>query len=288
MTSTRQDAPQRSESRVPRGTELSNDQAARIAAAEEAARKDRKRILQWEQIVAMLSLLSPSDVGQALNTFSVDEVVNFLRHCPNLRDQVTYWSEQHFESLKRPDIVQDVLRLESLGVRREPIAIAMKVIKFSPFIDSYFDQLGDKRERQRRAKRLLAPLPELSDLAKTFGDIPPLASQEMPNPAKIISELKLLSSMLSWGDFLYDSLGANHLMEVSKFGLASLVHEITGMFLDGAVANLIGAALDRRFDKTAHRVWRINNYERLQQNMPIMTRVLIALNVLVSPPKARC
>jgi len=32
------------------------------------------------------------------------------------------------------------------------------------------------------------------------------------------------------------SLGANHLLEVSKFGLASLVHQSTGKFLDRIVA----------------------------------------------------
>jgi hypothetical protein len=109
-----------------------------------------------------------------------------------------------------------------------------------------------------------------------------LISRKIPNPSNIISELKLLSSIFDWGEFIYDSLGANHLLEVSKFGLASLVRETTGKFLDRAVANLIGGALDHpRYDETGHRVWRIDNYRRLEQNMPIVTRFFVALNNVV-------
>jgi hypothetical protein len=288
MTSDKQNTPS-----IPEGdpeaneTERTVKRAARIAAAEEAARKDRKRILGYEKLVGFLSALSPRDIGRFLNAFSNEQLVVFLGQIPELPDFAMHWSVQYLQSLNRGDIVQDILRLESLGVRREPIAVAMKIIKFSPFLDNSFDKLGEKRTRQRRAKRLLAPVPDLRDLAKAFGEPPALISQNLPNPAKISVELKMLSSMLSWGAFLYDSLGANHLLEVSKFGLASLVRETTGKFLDRSVANLVGAALDNhRYDETGHRVWRINNYERLQQNVPIVTRVFIALNAVFSLPKA--
>lgn len=289
MTSEKQNTPPISEGAEGNQTEQTTKQAVRAAAAEHAARKDRDRRLRYEKLVAFLTALSPRDVGQFLNAFSNQQLVSFLGQVPELPDFLTVWSVQYLQSLNRSDIVQDVLRLESLGVRREPIAMAMKAIKLSPFVDNSFGQLGDKRTRQRRAKRLLAPVSDLRDLAKAFGEPPALISQNIPDPARIISELEILSSMLSWGDFLYDSLGANHLLEVSKFGLASLVRETTGKFLDSTVANLIGAALDHhRYDETGHRVWRIDNYQRLQQNAPVVTRILTALNALVSSPNAHC
>jgi hypothetical protein len=121
------------------------------------------------------------------------------------------------------------------GVYPEPLyGENMRAIPESLNKTSYWyrAQFGDKRERVQRAKRLLVPLPELSALASMFGDIPALVSQKMPNPSLITSDLKLLSALFELGEFTYDSLGANHLLEVSKFALASLVHETTGQYLD--------------------------------------------------------
>lgn len=262
------------------------DQAARARAAEEFVRRDQRLILEHEQLVAFLAALSPSDVNRFLSGISVDAIVSLLRQMPELPILVTPWGENYLESFKTPNTLGDVERLVKLGVRRESLAIAMILIKYSPVLDNSFAQFGDSRERRQRAKRLLVPLPDLLELAKMFGEIPPLASKKFPNPSKIISELKMLSSIFDWGEIIYSCLGANHFLEVSKFGLASLVHETTGKFLDRAVGNLIGAALDHNgYDETAYRVWRVNNYARLRETVPIVTRALLALNSVVSVPE---
>jgi hypothetical protein len=95
--------------------------------------------------------------------------------------------------------------------------------------------------------------------------------------------LKLLSAIFELGEFTYESLGVNHLLEVSKFALASLVRETTGRYLDRLVSNLISAALnDYDYDENRHRIWRIDNYERLQQSVPIVTGILVALNTVIA------
>jgi hypothetical protein len=286
MTTERQCIPQKGESPGHRNTEISNGLAVRLAAAEEAARQDRKRIAEYELLVKGFASLPPTFVGKLINKLSVEEIIGLLKQVPAFIEPLKHWSEQYFKSAERLDIVQDVQRLEALGVKRESMAIAMTAICFSPFFDKPFAQLGDKRKRRERAKRLLIPLPDLHDLAKEFGQPPALVAQKIPNPSRIIAELKFLSSMLSWGEFIYDSLGANHLLEVSKFALASLVHDATGRFLDREVSYLICVALnDYNYDENRHRVWRINNYDRLQQKVPIVTRILIALNTVVTVDK---
>lgn len=287
MTNKKQSAAETRGTHVPPDLEMSDGLAARLALAEEAALKERQQISLYEFLVALFDTLPPSYIKQALSGFSAETIANFLRQIPEFSDLVTYWSNQYFESSNRPDIESDVERLQSLGVRRESIAIAMMLIKFSPSFDNSFAQFGDARERRQRAQRMLAPVTDLRDLAKLLGDIPPLVSDRIPNPSRIASELKLFASILDWGEFIYDSLGANHLEEVSKFGLASLVYERTGKFLDRAVGNLVWAALGRRrgYDETRHRVWRVNNYKRLQQNVPVLTQLLIALNAVVSQPE---
>jgi hypothetical protein len=104
-------------------------------------------------------------VRRQVNTISIEGIVSFFSQIPEFQDSLGYWGEHYFESLKRPEIEQDVPRLESLGVRRESTAIGMATIKLSPIFDNSFAQFGDKRERKQRAKKLLTPLPELNDPA---------------------------------------------------------------------------------------------------------------------------
>jgi hypothetical protein len=157
MSKKRKDRPEIPDSQEHQETGDPNDQVARFALAEEAALKDRMQGLHYEQLVELVAALSPSDVNQFLTAFSVDSITGFLRLVPNFPFLVAQWSGQLFESMNRPDIMADVERLQSLGVRRETMAMAMMVIKFSPVFDNSFAQLGGTRERRRRAKRMLAP-----------------------------------------------------------------------------------------------------------------------------------
>lgn len=182
------------------------------------------------------------------------------------------------------NIKSDLERLSGLGVRPETIAIAMMAIGLSRKLDGVFGQFGDKRTRHGRAKLLLTPVPVLEELALLFRALPPdTPTKHYPQPAQVISDLKSLSSVYGWGEWLYEFLGANSVFEVSRFALASLVHEVTGKFLDREVSGLTGAALfDDEYDETRHRVWRIDNYKRLRRSVPIATRLLIAFNTVVS------
>jgi hypothetical protein len=222
-------------------------------------------------------------------TFSLQQIVVALSQTlSNDPDSIfNQWSRLFLQSFDSFNIKPDIERLVSLGVRHQTIAIAMMGIKLSLQFDGMFAQFGDKRTRRRRARTLLAPVPVLLELAEMMGELPPeLPSDKIPHPAKVISDLKFLSSTLGWGEWLYEFLGANSFFEVSKFALASVVREVTGKFYDREVSSLTGAALrSADYDETRHRVWRISNYERLQRNVPIAPRLLVALNVVVSHPK---
>jgi len=243
-------------------------------------------------MLEMFAAVSPAEARELLQDLLTQELlVQFLGEL--LSDEVltlglAKWSERYLRSsLESFNIEPDIQRLVGLGIRREVIAIAMIAINRSRHIDAAFGELGEGRERQRRAKMLLEPLPILQQMATMFGNIPDdVPGANFPNPARIIADLRLLSSMFSWGEWLHDFFGANSFFELSRSALAGLVSEKTGHFLDRVVSNLTGAALqDYEYDETRHRVWRITNRDRLQENTKIAVRLLSAINEVIPQPE---
>lgn len=180
-------------------------------------------------------------------TFSLQQLVFAMSQgLSNDPDSLlSQWSHLFLESFNSFNIKPDIERLVNLGIRPQTIAIAMMGIKLSRQFDGMFSQFGDKRTRQRRTRALLAPLPVLKELAKMMGELPPELrhADKFPHPTKIISDLNFLSSVLGWGEWIYEFLGANSLFEASKFAFASLVREVTGKFHDREVSSLTGALL---------------------------------------------
>jgi len=243
------------------------------------------RILPDDLMYTFFSSIPPRQAGAFLNEISLEHLVTIFSQTvsDDPDSPLRQWTRLHFQRLESFNIEKDVGRLANLGVEPEVIALVMMAIRLSRGFDGAFGQFGDKRTRKRHAKSLLSPIPVLEDLATIIGEIPDeLAHEKFPNPKKTISDLKTLSYVVNVGEWLCSFLGANSLLELSKFALASLVHETTKKFHDREVSNIIGAALwNYDFDETAHRVWRNSNYSRLFKDAHIATRILLALNKVV-------
>jgi hypothetical protein len=270
------------------------ERSSEIPVPHETGQSSAKRALKaegYEMAAVFFTSMPPREAKKWVDeTFSVEQIVLAMSQgLSNDPDSLlNQWGQLFLQSFNSFNIKPDTERLVSLGVRPQTIAIAMMGIKLSLQFDRMFGQFGDKRTRRRRARALLAPLAVLEELANLMGELPPElpAADKFPRPAKIISDLKFLSSALGWGEWLYEFLGANSLFEVSKFALASLVREVTGKFHDREVSSLTAAALrNDEYDETRHRVWRISNYKRLQGSVSIATRLLVALNMVVSQSK---
>src|SRR5260370_39102852 len=101
MTNKTQDVPKKRRSPVLQETEVPGDLKATLALAEESARIDRKRMSEYEQVLALLRMFSPNDVGQFLNAFSIDGIVNFLRQIPQFSVSLAQCIAHYFKSLYR-------------------------------------------------------------------------------------------------------------------------------------------------------------------------------------------
>jgi hypothetical protein len=240
-----------------------------------------------ESVKEAVTSISPRGLGKSLNeAMSVEELVQVFEQIdPHSRTAVAQMGETYFLSFKPFNIDLDAERLEKLGIKRATLTLAMLAIRLSRQFDGAFKEFGDKRTRDRQKRALLAPIPILREMTKLFGEVPDKSAINTPHPAKAVSELESLAAMLSWGEKIYEFLGANSLYETSRFALASLVYETTRKYLDREVSSLIAAALyTDDYDETRHRVWRISNYKRLQAAVPIATRFLLAVNKVASPP----
>jgi hypothetical protein len=230
---------------------------------------------------------SPMRIRGALNTVSLQELISGFstKISKDHNSPLRMWTRSVLKGLESFHISSDVERLATFGTRPETLAIAMMVIRVSRQFDGMFSEFGDKRIRHRRLKALLTPIPVLEELGRMFGDVSPelRESRYFPYPARVISDLNNLSYLCRGGEWLSEILGAKCLFEVSRFALASLVHDVTGKFRDREMSKLTGAALlDYDYDENRHRVWRIDNYKRLNESIPIATRLLVAFNTVVS------
>ncbi len=237
-----------------------------------------------EQIFAFVD---PEKIRAKLNNLSVAQIeellVSALGKGPHAA--LAEWAEYRLKLLDDYNITEDFKRVEDLRIRKETLAILLMAINLSPGLDYGFGKLfGDKRTRQKHAAALLAPIPTLTILLDSMGNLAKDFKQtSLASPARAISDLKFLSSFFVMGDKIYEFLGVNSLLELSKFGLASLVHASGGNYLDREVSALTGAALQKPdYDETGHRVWRIRNFPRLQRSVPFLTKVCIAFNNVLS------
>jgi hypothetical protein len=201
------------------------------------------------------------------------------------------WATFRLDVLRDFTIQSDWQRLEEMGVTRECLAVAMMLINLAPGIDPLLKQYSrNKRQRQAKAEMLLSPIPVLEEIAQVRkGMYEESAREEIekahdyPTPDSIINGLRLTADLLLMGDKLLDAIEANSMLEIAKYGLAGVVRRVTARYHDREVSALTGAALQKPdYDETAHRVWRIRNYPRLEHGIPrIVPVALHAINTVL-------
>jgi hypothetical protein len=224
------------------------------------------------------------EMRSRLNEISVVELTDALVST-GLRKGGTFskWTEFRLGLLKDFHITADIQRLVEWGINKETLNVSLFFINLAPMLDYFFKEMfGDKRTRLRNARSLATAAAVLENMSKlvpgmpdTFGKIPSLDITA--------NGVKHYASMLVWGETAYEFIGANSLVEVTKYALAGLVKNKTGKFHDREVSALTGAALQKfDYDETAHRVWRIRNYGRLEKSFPIAPRFLHAFDNALS------
>jgi hypothetical protein len=228
--------------------------------------------------------------SRPLHDISLEDIVRLLRETPGLdlpSPRLTAFATFRLKLLEPYRIQPDIKRLESWGVKKETLALVLMAINLAPGFDYFLrERLGNKQVRQKQAKMLLAPLPVLGQFSEISGrntQSHSTASDFFPDPERLAQGLKVYASMLTWADELWDAMGVHSFQETTKYAFAGFVKRVSGKYHDKEVSALTGAALQREdYDETAHRVWRIRNYPRLDKAIPFAALFAVAFNTVLS------
>jgi hypothetical protein len=228
---------------------------------------------------------SAKEAIAALNKAPLGKLVEIL-NAAGVRPHpaFTQAAEERLQMLEPFQTRPDYQRLEQEGVQKETMMIALTVINIAPEFDRMFRTSLYKRSRQRFVKQLLAPIPVLKKLDGVMGDtIKKFPGTTIGRADLLVSNLQHFANIMSWADDLKELLGSNSFLGLAKYAFAGLVKRVTNKYHDREVSALTGAALLKSdYDETTHRVWRIQNYPRLEATCPIAPNALQSLNSVFS------
>jgi hypothetical protein len=216
-------------------------------------------------------------IGQDIPLEKLEEVFSRLEFTKD--GSLAEWTTWRFQRLADFRLGPGLKKLASAGIRRETIAFGMYFVTISPGLDVCLkDLLGERRTRMRDAMALERAAGILRRMSDALPNLPEML-KALPSFALTARALETYSLMLVWGVAISAITGAGSCQEMAKYSLAGVVKRVTGKFHDREVSAMTGAALrDFEYDETAHRVWRIRNYDRLERSFPLVPMCLQALN----------
>jgi hypothetical protein len=183
-------------------------------------------------------------------------------------------------------------KLIALGIQEETLFVAFLLFMFLPQIDKTLQTaFGDIKERRRKAEKLreaAALMDEFASSASGFLEATLRRStlgKTLPMPRETADGLHIYANALFIREQLRDALDLNSGVELAKYTLAGAIHRITGKYHDREVSAVLGVFLrNLDYDETAHRVWRIRTFPRLNPTCAYLPIILHALNSVLSEP----
>jgi hypothetical protein len=223
------------------------------------------------------------------------------------------WAKRKRESLKEWSAEASFDKLCMQGCRAIPLAITIEIIQRSPSFDSKWrGVIGSARQREQQIHSLEKAATVLESLLSSFADtilddyresldadlfervrketVAPSNLENwpttvLPHPATAIRALREYASILRLFYSFEQEIAVGSALIFSKYLISAYVNKATATFHDPEVSALIGASLRATYDETAHRMWRMRNYERIDEHLSRFADLLVAIGVVVAPSK---
>lgn len=181
-------------------------------------------------------------------------------------------------------------RLKSFGVHEETLFAAFLLFALMPQIDETLrTAFGDIKERRRKAEALRKAAAIMDEFANSTSSLVESVSRKasslkaFPLPGETADGLHLYASALFIREQLRHALDVNSGEELGKYTLARAIHRITGKYHDRETAAVLRVFLrNPDYDETAHRVWRIRTFRRLNRTCAYLPIILHALNSVLA------
>jgi hypothetical protein len=106
----------------------------------------------------------------------------------------------------------------------------------------------------------------------------------VPSPATMIRGLRLYARTLNLFRAISEETQAHSSDSVPRYLISAYVKRSTGDFHDAQVSALIGSAMGvEAYDETAHRMWRLRNYKRLEKEYAFLVHIVADIGAITGP-----
>jgi hypothetical protein len=193
------------------------------------------------------------------------------------------WTQKQVAKLGSPGAQTDFEELSASGCVPQLLAALLALLKWSPAMESFWQQMYGNPEKRRVVVRSLEKSAlaleglfnfvialEDEDVANKFGEL-----GRIP-PSRLVSELRFYARMLDFMNRLPSETKTRSLKEFAKFVLTDYVKAATGRFRDRNVSALLGEVIGPPdYNEVAHRMWRLRNFVRMKSHYSRLSDLLL-------------
>lgn len=193
------------------------------------------------------------------------------------------------ESLTSPGGREQFAELCGAGCLPQGLALLVALLRHSQFLETFWAEMVGRSEGREQASRTLENAAQTLEhlfadlmISENKGDTDLSKIGRLP-VSQVIDELRFYVRLINFAKTLKVDTQTHSVEELSKYLLASHVKGMTGRFRDRSVSVLIEELVgSTNYGEVAHRMWRRRNYSRLGKHYSWMTRMLVAMSVVVA------
>lgn len=201
-------------------------------------------------------------------------------------------------------------KLRRAGCSALPLAITIAIMKPSRSFENKWQTItGSTRQRKQKIQAIEKAANVLEDLLGSLVDV---MIEDRRGTIDIVSRKKLRNELISPNDDVLDTVKQPFMSDpaiivralrtyasilqmfesprnsatlassdmFAKYLFSAYVYRATGRFHDEEVSTLIGEVLGIPYEVTAHRMWRMRNYKRIDKNLSELAEMLFAFGII--------
>ena len=199
-------------------------------------------------------------------------------------------AEEEKQKLASPGAREEFIELCEAGCFQPILAGIVMLLRFAPRLEAFWTEMigrPDNREKTTRtlesAARALENLFSVVIALENEGKSTELEKIGHLPISRLVSELRFHTRVIQLASSISAETETRSPAEFVKYLVSSYVRIMTGRFHDRSVSGLVSEVCGSpEYNEVAHRMWRTRNYERIDKHFSGMTRLLVAMSVVIA------